>query len=431
MKLREITYKVQQFLSEGLNEGIAWSVASLIVMALSGIFMNIVIILLRGEEALGVFNQVYALYFFASQIGVASLQLSVLKDVSRYASEKNSISEITGAALVLVFFFATSIALILWQVTPSIGIFLQSQDVALGMRAVLPGLVFFCLNKILINVINGLEKMKAYAIFRSIRYLMIPIFILILILLEINSAFLASAFTLSELFLFFTLIIFLFPKHISINFFKIPTVRYLEHLRFSARGFFSGILVQLNTKIDIILLGFFLNDYAVGVYSFAATIAEGFRQLSIAIRWNIDPQLASAIDDNNPSKIETLAHNIRKTYFPIIIILGLIGIFIYPLAINIVSGGPNWPSVIVFVVIMVGVLLGTWYRPFSGILIQGGRPGISSLYVLILLIGDIMLNLIFIPLVGIYGAAIVTMVTYILEGIYLQILAKKIFGVNI
>ena len=51
----------------------------------------------------------------------------------------------------------------------------------------------------------------------------------------------------------------------------------------------SGILTEVNTRVDILVLGYFHGDTLVGVYSFAAILAEGFSQLPMVVRRSIDP----------------------------------------------------------------------------------------------------------------------------------------------
>src|SRR5690606_33737439 len=56
---------------------------------------------------------------------------------------------------------------------PSIGRLLDSEDVATGMRWAAPGLFCFALNKVLLGVVNGLRRMRAFAVYSSLRYLLI------------------------------------------------------------------------------------------------------------------------------------------------------------------------------------------------------------------------------------------------------------------
>ena len=80
---------------------------------------------------------------------------------------------------------------------------------------------------------------------------------------------------------------------------------------------------------------------------------------------------------------------------------------------------------------MVGIVLNSIYRPFLGILLQGGKPGKNTLMAFILILINIFGNIILIPYFGIYGAAFVTACVYVLEGLFLRYFAIKYLNIRI
>ena len=67
-----------------------------------------------------------------------------------------------------------------------------------------------------------------------------------------------------------------------------------ESFRFGNKALTGNFLLDINTRVDVFLLGILLNDRAVGLYSFAATVAEGAMQLPVLLRNNINPVLSKA-----------------------------------------------------------------------------------------------------------------------------------------
>ena len=61
------------------------------------------------------------------------------------------------------------------------------------------------------------------------------------------------------------------------------------------------------------------------------------------------------------------------------------------------------------------MVLASGYRPFIGMLIQGDRPGIYTMLIAGSVIGNVILNAVLIPVLGIYGAAMATACIYMLE----------------
>jgi O-antigen/teichoic acid export membrane protein len=414
------------------NQDVLWNVASLGVLALGGVGINLVVTRFRGNEALGVFNQVYAIYIVLSQVGVGGLQFSVLKHVSHNQDDVPACADITIAALILVAVIAGLICAAMYLLADVVGALLDSTGVEQGLLVAIPGLFFFALNKVLINALNGLRHMKAYAAFRSLRFVLIPVSILVIIGLQLPASYLLLSLTASELLLFVGLIYYahvrLFPLKVTSNLRR----WFLEHISFGSRGMLSGILLELNTRVDVLMLGYFSTDAIVGVYSFAATLAEGFAQIPLAVRWNVDPILGRHFAGSETGEIGKMSHKIRRTLYPIMGVMGVAALLFYPTFLSLwVADGETATSWAVFATIMVGVLINSGYRPFSGIMLQGGRPGAYTLFIVGLVVGDAMLNLVFIPMLGIYGAAIVTGLTYILEAVLLVICARKLFGVHL
>jgi O-antigen/teichoic acid export membrane protein len=250
--------------------------------------------------------------------------------------------------------------------------------------------------------------------------------------LELDDSYLPLAFTISEFVLFIALISFVYSCLLSIKAINNIWSWFPKHLSFGLRGAFSGILIELNTRLDVLMLGYFGTDAMVGVYSFAAMLAEGFGQIPLAIRYNVDPIMGGYFADGTGQKINELARKIRRVFYPVMGLVGGISVVLYPIFLNRLA--PNQAvisSSLVFAIIMLGVVVGSGYRPFSGILLQGGRPGVYTIFILSLVLGDALLNLLFIPWLGIYGAATVTALTYTLEAIYLIVFVRILFCFNL
>src|SRR4029077_14861309 len=72
------------------------------VLALTGLLLNALIAKWYGSAALGIFNQVFAVLVFASQIATAGVQFSVLRHLPPAAEDPAQASRILTSALVLV-----------------------------------------------------------------------------------------------------------------------------------------------------------------------------------------------------------------------------------------------------------------------------------------------------------------------------------------
>jgi len=416
------------------NRDVLWNTGSLAILGVSGIIINIVIMACRGPQALGIFNQVFAFYIVISQIAVGGLQFSVLKHCSYEQDNPTECATIASSALMLVAFAGIVICAILYGLSDVIGRTLDSQSVALGLTFAIPGLAFFALNKVLLMVLNGLRNMRTFAVFQALRYLLILTGVAAIMLLGYPGSHLPLSLTMAEVTLFVALMLYINIMLFRIRFSFAPEMRnwFTRHISFGGRGFLSGVLIEMNTRVDVLMLGYFMSDTIVGIYSFASTFAEGFAQLSTVIRQNVDPIVGKCFAEDNKEKIKEIAKKVRRIFYPIMALIGCTLVATFPILIWLVaSNGENWQSWGVFAILVCGIVLASGYRPFIGMLMQGGRPGIYTILIAGSVIGNVILNAVLIPALGIYGAAVATACIYVLEVVALVVIVRNLFGIRL
>ncbi len=421
-------------LKHRFTRDVIWNIGSLAILGLGGILINTIVMACRGPQALGIFNQVFAFYIVISQIAVGGLQFSVLKHCSYNQDNFNECAAIASSALLLVAFAGIVICAILYGLSGIIGKILDSSYVALGLKYAIPGLFFFALNKVMLMILNGLRSMRAFAVFQSLRYILIMACISVLIILGYPGSHLPLSLTFAELILFMmlTLYINIYLFHFRFSLSSEIQKWFRRHISFGGRGFLSGILAEMNTRVDVLMLGYFMSDTIVGIYSFASTFAEGFAQIPNVIRQNVDPIAGKYFLAGKREKLSEIAKKIRHTFYPLMSVAGCVLVAVFPFIIRFVApSGESTSSWGIFVILVCGIVLASSYRPFVGMLIQGGRPGTFTLLVMGSVVGNALLNVLLIPLLGMYGAAIATATIYVLEVLALIALVRTLFGVKL
>lgn len=417
-------------LKHRFNAEVLWNLASVGILGVSGILMNGVIARWRGAEALGVFNQVFAIYIMLSQIAVGGVHLSVLKCLSYHQDDRKKCSDIASAGLLLGLGLSSIVAIIAYFLAGWFGELLGSPGVEKGVVLAAPGLVFFSLNKILLNSLNGLRYMRAFAVLQALRFIFILLSVVVILAGGWPTYALAFALTSSELALFFISVIYIQTRAVQ---FKLPSPTspwIAEHFSFGMRGFLAGLLSEMNTRVDVLMLGYFTNDAAVGVYSFAAILAEGFCQIPLVVRRNLDPIFGRAFSENERSRIHEAAQKVKRIMYALMTAITLVAVGGFPILLKLLGSesglGPSWA---VFAILMAGILINSGYRPFLGIFLQGGRPGAYTLIIFTAVAGNILLNLVLIPHMGIYGSCTATSIMFVVEAALIVIFARKLFGV--
>ena len=412
----------KQVLVGKFGTDVIWNVASLAVLAVCGIVMNIIIAWYYTPDILGAFNQVYAVYMIFSQLAVAGIHLSVLKYVAQYSSKPGTYRSLFTVGLILSSGFALVACLVFWLIRAEFGrLMMNNPGVATGVAYATLGLFFFSINKVFLSMLNGLSRMKSYAIFQALRYIFMILALIGATILHSSGDHLGIIFSVAESLLFLCMLPVTLPEMQwpSMAMFKEWSKK---HLNFGIRGFFSNVLLQLNTRVDVLILGYFYNDRIVGIYSFAAILAEGIYQLPLVLQLNYNPILVNLIADQKIDELKTTIKQGVRFSYQVMLAIGLLVVLLYPLGISLVTNKAafmqSWP---IFAILMAGIVLASGYVPFGTILLQAGRPGLHTLMIMLLVFINIAGNYLLVPVLGATGSAIATGCSYALSMVLLKL----------
>lgn len=403
---------------------VLWNVASLFVLGVTGIVLTTGIGRFYGPSELGVFQQVFVLYMILSQLATGGIHLSVLRYVPQYVERRDICNCLVSSAIATTALLAITICAVAYVARPLVGSLFGSPDVSSSLTYALPGIPFFAVNKVLMAVVNANRRMRAYAVFQAVRYLLMGVLLAVAIANHLPGVKLSIILACSEVLLLFCLA----PYSLRL-FSPVAPTRWFgwtkKHIAFGLRSFLSGILTEANTRIDVLMLGIFASDRIVGIYSLAAIVAEGLLQLPVILQANLNPIIATKYFGRQIKELEGLIrHGIRFSY----VVLGLVALLAaiaYPLFIRVLIGGreftSSWP---VFGILAAGIALSAGYSPFKMILIQTGHPGAHSAFIASIALTNVLMNGLLIPFFGMYGAAIATSLSFALSVIYIRILTR-------
>jgi O-antigen/teichoic acid export membrane protein len=417
--------------SRKLATDIGWNIISFAVIGICGILGNALIAKLWDSEALGIFNQVNALNIIASQIGIMGIQLSVLKAIPQHIEDPEKVSVIFSSALILVSITALVLCLIaffsrfLW-----IGIF-ESKGVEIGFLISLPSLFFYSLNRIILATHNACRRMRLFAFFMGLRFPMMLTVLLALNHYGADGSKVSGIFTVTEV-LLFSMLLPVTLKHTRFVYSHDVKEWIKTHFIFGGKGFVGNLLLDMNTRVDILVLGVFLTDRIVGIYSFAAFIADGFRELIVVFRTNINPIITQFRYSKNKKEFETALKNGKRLFYKLFIPTGIIVTLLFPLLIDVCGLSSEMArGFIVLIIIMLGVMISSGYIPLQMILTQTGSPGYQTTFQLYIFLTNLFLNIILIPLFGMVGAAVATAIATVSQIVHLKRMTYKTLGIKI
>jgi O-antigen/teichoic acid export membrane protein len=205
-----------------------------------------------------------------------------------------------------------------------------------------------------------------------------------------------------------------------------------EHLRFGIRGAGATLLFELNSRLDIWILGAAMSDSAVGIYSMAASLAEGVSQLAIALQVNVNPTIAADLAGGRTNDVEVLVRRARRWFIPGMIGVCGLGAVMFPFVVPWLTGQPEFSDgAVPFSLLMAGLAVASGWLPFNQILLMGGKPGWHTIYILGSVAANVALNLILIPHYGLVGAGLATAIALVASALWLSPLARSLVGVRL
>lgn len=425
--------------SAKLQRDVLWNLVPVGLLAVVGLGLNFVIALRWGSEALGVFNLVTMAVFCLAILGAGGLQFAVLRAVAEVAADRapegppdrdRVAAVVVGALLpnLVLAVLATAACLLLRH---PIGALLDSPAVAEGMLWATPGVFCFSINKVLFGVVNGLQRMRAFAVYTSLRYLFIAASLGVAAALDLAGEHLAIVWTITE----GALLLILSGELLA----TVPLRRgrgwiaeAKAHLRYGARGVVATLGVEVNSKLDVWMLGVALPEDQVGIYALASTLYEGLLQIAVVLQNNVNPLLARFLATDEKPSAEELVRKMRRWLFPVTFGVCGLAALLYPFLIPPLVGDPAFADATVpFAILMAGTVLASPNLPFASLLLMASRPGWHTVFVLASVSIAFLADLALIPGFGATGVAIGTAIGLVASSILLSVLARWRLGLRI
>ncbi|HOI86313.1 MAG TPA: flippase [Lentimicrobium sp.] len=196
-------------------------------------------------------------------------------------------------------------------------------------------------------------------------------------------------------------------------------------LRMLGKGVFyalSFLTIQLNYRIDVVLLKVLSTPSEIGIYSLGVSVAELLWQIPLAVGVVVMSRTANSTDQQ---AINQSTARLLRISLVIGLALSAGIVLLSPWVVPLVFGSGYLPSVRVMQAIMPGILMIIVFRILSGQLAGAGRPDAALKAFAPALLLNVALNYLWIPQYGANGAVVATNVSYTLASvIYLFVFSR-------
>lgn len=396
-----------------------WNLGSFGLQALAGAVLNFSIISLSTPAALGVFNQSYAVFAVLGQLFALGQHDYIQKSIVHAAPEKHS--HLVTNSFCLAALSGLTGCLVLLAVSQFVGKIFNSSDVEGSLFFVSFALIPFAMNKVLLAAMNGSQRFKPFAIGSSLRAILVVAATLIIVISGFPLYLIGLSFLISEILVLVYCVSQCRPL-LKLSFGKLIKG---DHLNFGLKAVPYSLLVETFTRIDVLILAYFVSDSLVGIYSFAAFFFEGIFQISYLFRLINNPLVADALSKKDFQQLKSSSIRSCLTSGGLTTTVSILTIALYPWFVVDILNSDISQNYQVLKILLFGLCLHSFWAPLDNLLMQSGQPGKQSIYMSLLSVINIGLNIFLIPRYGLEGAAFATAASFVLTIPLHLYLAKK------
>ena len=401
------------------------------ILAMSGIVINIVVAYFRGTEDLGVFNLAYSVYIIVSQIAALGVHYSVLRYAAMNQENPRELGSMLGSALLVVTVLGLLMAGLVFVSEPLFARAYDSERAARAISFAALGIALFPASKVLISFLNGLRHMKAFSVLQAARYIMVAAVVTAFSVSDQDFTLASLCFVVAEIVTLAAAAIYIASQRL-VQLMRIRKSWLREHTSFGGRSLLAGMFGEINTRVDVLCLGLFLGDREVGIYSFVAMLLDGLYHLLAMVRVNFNPILVNCVRDSGWPEAQRLLR-LSKRFIPLIMIAlsAIVFAFYWVVAFQLVPERGLQEGTVVLLILLGGLIATSPFIPFDNMMLISGYPGRQTLQQAVAFVVNVSLNLALIPLVGIEGAAIGTASSYLASVVSLILMTDSRLGWNL
>nr|WP_309098535.1 flippase [Fredinandcohnia onubensis] len=288
--------------------------------------------------------------------------------------------------------------------------FLGGAPVLLLLLA-LSNVPFLLLNQSLQGIFQGKQDFESFNVTLIIGHiikLIAVIFLLVVFNLGLNGA--IYSYVISNIIVYVLTIYLLNKKHgARYKLGTFSTELFKKTIVYGLKSHLSNIATFLNYRAALLLLAFFINPIAVGIYVAAVNVAERLWVVSQAISSVLFPKITSLTEDDSRNKITSI---LSRNILFLSIIFGLALFVLSDPVITILYGQKYEEAGLVLMLLIPGIILGSNSKVLSNDIAGRGMPEINMYISILNLVINVVLNIILIPKYGLSGSAIATTIAY-------------------
>ncbi len=391
---------------------VQWAFISLATASFAHFILRVVLGRELGTEGLGIYTLAFSIFLIGQQFAAFGVGSALTKYVAEflddlpkirdYVSSGISSSIITGAIMGIgLFFMAPFIANNIFHTESLEGM----------IELVAFCLPFIAIQKAVLGTLNGFRRMRQFAflnIAQNVSVVILSVSLVLFMHMGLIGAVVGFVIPTVAVGVASPLLI---REHLFLkqSFWNVEALRATTSF-----GFYVGIgnaVGFLNTQIDSIFIGYYLDPLEVGIYAVSVVLAQSLLLVPSAVQRVTAPVTATLHAKKDIEGLrELFSSTLRKSFFltaTSAIFLAVSG----PFVIDVLFGKDFNASYIPLLILLCGYVFGASFGAVGATLSSIGKVHVPVRVSAVCLLLNIILNMVLIPTLGIAGAALATITT--------------------
>jgi len=375
--------------------------------AFSLFLTNILISRYYGLNTLGVFTLIFMMMMIGTTVSRMGLDIFVVRVIPSLDGKNREISLFLRDIFIIIIIGSIIVSLLLYIFSDIINSALfksiDATNYIMGLIVIILPFSFF---NVMPEIFRGFHDIKIYSFFRNLSQNLLMVILLglaILSGLKYSPVYmLYIAITLITIVMAVVLYKFLKERDIDIRVMGRYQDKILIH---SYPMFLTSSVMFLMSSVDIFMIGHYLDEYQVGIYTICINLSMIITFIPMAIGGFISPKVAQAHTQNNAPKIKEIFSNSMKLITVVTIPIFLL-LYSYPELFLGIFGESAVVATTTLFIVSLGFLSEAMTGPVGFILNMTDNQHLFMKILIVALIINIVLNAILIPIYGINGAAV-------------------------
>ncbi len=409
---------------------VGWVFSSSIITLLIGFIIRPVLARWLGPDGLGLYSvifTIYAIFLIPANLGLSP---AVVKYVAQYKEKREKISKISSSGLLISLVFGAITSVVLYLLSPYVTAFFDMPELSNLIPIlciVFPLAAFF---QTQMGVLNGLRKMKHFAFLIIFQQISMAFFIIMFVAsgLGVTGAIIGIVFSPILPIIFGLYLLNKNKVHWNLS---EGIVHSKELTSFGWKLAGANAVNEMNNRLDIILIGYFLVASDVGYYSVALVLAKFFWFIPQGIQRVTYPAVTEYWHKNNHNALNKMIDKVMKYCIVLLVLAGLgVGFFARDI-ITILFTEKFIYAVLPLQILLIGTVIRGMAQPIGASLSAIGRPDLPLKVSTFVIVVNILMDIFLIPRMGIDGAAIATTISLILGALISLYLTVKHLSIKV